>query len=137
MTLVGLEHLLCLELVFIMYGNLSLSKLCRKNPIRSVVSWYKMSFMVYFEFWFGRKFPVKGAKSGHFCSQPDTFMLRRRSLRLGEPKARISTLSGLPRRTSPPRCSIAAPRRTCKLYFGSSLPLILTIVHWINEDPNK
>ena len=41
--------------------NLSLSKLCRKNPIRSVVGWYKMSFMVYFEFslswfWFGRKF---------------------------------------------------------------------------------
>ena len=30
--------------------NISLSKLCRKNPIRSVVGWYKMSFMVYFEF---------------------------------------------------------------------------------------
>ena len=30
--------------------NLSLSKLRRKNPIRSVVGWYKMSFMVYFEF---------------------------------------------------------------------------------------
>ena len=30
--------------------NLSLSKLSRKNPIRSVVSWYKMNFMVYFEF---------------------------------------------------------------------------------------
>ena len=37
----------CLELLF---GNLSLSKLCRKNPIRNVVGWYKMSFMVYFEF---------------------------------------------------------------------------------------
>ena len=36
--------------VWIMYGNLSLSKLCRKNPIRSIVGWYKMSFMVYFEF---------------------------------------------------------------------------------------
>ena len=68
----SLEHLLCLELVWIMYGNLSLSKLCRKNPIRSVVSWYKMSFMVYFEFWlswfwFGRKVSVKRAKSSHFC----------------------------------------------------------------------
>ena len=44
-----------------MYGNPSLSKLCRKNPIINVVGWYKMSFMVYFEFWlswfwFGRKF---------------------------------------------------------------------------------
>ena len=38
-----------------MYGNPSLSKLCRKNPIRNVVGLYKMSFMVYFEFclsWF-------------------------------------------------------------------------------------
>ena len=42
----------CWEYPFL-YGitiNLSLSKLCRKNPIRSVVGWYKMSFMVYFEF---------------------------------------------------------------------------------------
>ena len=30
--------------------NPSLSKLCKKNPIRSVVGWYKMNFMVYFEF---------------------------------------------------------------------------------------
>ena len=36
--------------VWIMYGNLSLSKLCRKNPIRRFVGWYKMSFIVYFEF---------------------------------------------------------------------------------------
>ena len=39
---------------------------------RSVVSWYKMTFMVYFElwlswFWFGRKLPMKMAKSGHLC----------------------------------------------------------------------
>ena len=34
-----------------MHGNPSLSKLCRKNPIRNVVGWYNMSFMVYFEFW--------------------------------------------------------------------------------------
>ena len=33
-----------------MYGNPSLSKLCRKNSIRNVVGWYNMSFMVYFEF---------------------------------------------------------------------------------------
>ena len=42
----------CWEYPFL-YGitiNLSLSKLCRKNPIRSVVGWYKMSLMVYFEF---------------------------------------------------------------------------------------
>ena len=55
-----------------MYGNPSLSKLCRKNPIRNVVGWYKMSFMVYFEFWlswfwFRRKFHVKMAKLVHFC----------------------------------------------------------------------
>ena len=30
---------------------LLLCKLCRKNPIINVVGWYKMSFMVYFEFW--------------------------------------------------------------------------------------
>ena len=74
-----------------MYGNLSLSKLCRKNSIRSVVGWYKMSFMVYFGFWLswfwlGRKFSVKMAKSGHFCVLLDT-MPRRRSARLGiEPR---------------------------------------------------
>ena len=48
--------------------NPSLSKLCRKNPNINVVGWYKMSFVVYFEFclswfWFGRKFPVKMAKN--------------------------------------------------------------------------
>ena len=68
-----------------MYGNPSLSKLCRKNPIRNVVGWYKMSFMVYFKFWlswfwFGRKFPVKMAKSA-FCSTP--LRLKHRSARLG------------------------------------------------------
>ena len=36
--------------VWIMYGNPFLSKSCRKNPIRSIVGWHKMSFMVYFEF---------------------------------------------------------------------------------------
>ena len=60
-----------------MYGNPSLSKLCRKNPVRSVVGWYKISFMVYFEFWlswfwFGGKFRVKRAKSGHLCVLLDT-----------------------------------------------------------------
>ena len=35
-----------------MYGTPSLSKLCRKNPIRNVVGWYKMSFMVFFFFSF-------------------------------------------------------------------------------------
>ena len=69
---------------------------------------------------------------------------RRRSLRLGEPDPRVSTLSGpprrsnaLPRRTSLPRRCIASSKRAWKFYFGSSLPLILTIIHWINQDPNK
>ena len=71
-----------------MYGNPSLSKLGRKNPIRNVVGWYKMSFMVYFKFWlswfwFGRKFSVKMAKSGQFCILLDTPTPRRSSARLG------------------------------------------------------
>ena len=71
-----------------MYGNPSLSKLYRKNPIRNVVGWYKMSFMVYFEFWlswfwFGRKIPVKRAKSGNFCVLLDTSTPKRRSAPLG------------------------------------------------------
>ena len=74
--------------VWIMYGNLSLFKLCRKNTIRSVVGWYKMSFMVYFEFWFswfwfGRKFLVKRAKISPFLFLLDTLTPRRRSARLG------------------------------------------------------
>ena len=38
----------CWEFPFL-YGitiNLSFSKLCRKDPIRSVVGWYKMSFFL-------------------------------------------------------------------------------------------
>ena len=67
--------------------NPSLSKLCRKNPNRNVVGWYKMSFVGYFEFclswfWFGRKFPLKMAKTGHFC-----FLLDTPSPSLGEPEA--------------------------------------------------
>ena len=74
---------------------------------------------------------MKRAKSGHFYILLDTLTPRRRSLRLGELEARISSFSG------PPRHSIASPRRTCKSYFGFSLSLILTITHWINENPNK
>ena len=89
-----------------MYGNLSLSKLCRKNPIRNVVGWYKMSFMVYFEFWlswfwFRRKFSVKMAKFGHFCVLLDTLTPRRRSLRLSELEAKFSKFSDLPRHRNP------------------------------------
>ena len=69
---------------------------------------------------------------------------RQRSLRLGEPEAQISTLSGPPKRSNAPprqtplpRRSIASPTRTSEYCFGSPLPLILTIIHWINEDPNK
>ena len=136
-----------------MYGNPSLSKLCRKNPIRNVVGWYKRSFMVYFVFWLswfwlGRKFFMKRAKTGPFLFLLDTPTPRRRSaclgveLRLGEPEPRVSTLFGPPRcsssslrRTSSPKHSIASPRHACKSCFGSSLLLILTIIHWINEDP--
>ena len=54
----------CMETI----TNPSLSKLCRKNSNINVVGWYKMSFVVYFEFclsrfWFGRKYPVKMAKN--------------------------------------------------------------------------
>ena len=69
---------------------------------------------------------------------------KRRSLRLGEPEARISAYSSPPRRssappkrTSPPRRSIASLRHTCKSCFGFSFPFILKVIHWINEDPNK
>ena len=70
---------------------------------------------------------------------------RRRSLHLGEPEPKFSEFSGSPRHSSnapprqtfPPKCSIASLRRTCKSCFGSSLLLIITIIHWINEVPNK
>ena len=66
--------------------NPSLSKLFRKNPNRNVVGWYKMSFVVYFEFclswfWFEKKFLVKMAKTGHFCFLLDTPLPRRRWVR--------------------------------------------------------
>ena len=88
---------------------------------------------------------MKMAKSGHFYVLLDTPMPRRRSLHLGKPEPRFSALSSPPRccSASPrrsiasPRRSIASPKRTCKPYFGSSLPLILTIINWLNEDPNK
>ena len=71
-----------------MYGNPYLSKLCRENPIRNGFGWYKMSFMVYFEFWlswfwFGRKFLVKMAKFCHFYFLLDTPTPMCRSARLG------------------------------------------------------
>ena len=76
---------------------------------------------------------------------------RRRLLRLSGPETRFSEFYGpprhsnalprhsntSPRRTSPPRLSEAFPRRTYKLCFCSSLPISLTIVHWIYENPNK
>ena len=56
---------------------------------------------------------------------------RRRHLHLSKPEVKFSELSGLPRRSE------ASLRCTCKLCFSSSLPLILTNIYWINEDPNK
>ena len=73
----------CLDYLYGTTINLFLSKLCRKNPIRNVVGWYEMSFMVYFEFWFGRKFPVKRAKIGPFMFLLDTPAPRCRCASLG------------------------------------------------------
>ena len=85
---------------------------------------------------------MKMAKT--FLLQPDTPTPRHTSARLGvelclgEPEPKFSEFSGpLRRRNAPPRRIIASPRRTCKSCFGSSFPLILTIFHWTNEDPNK
>ena len=74
---------------------------------------------------FGLKgnFSVRRAKSSQFCIQPDTPMPRQMSLHLGEPEPKVYALSG------PPRHSCVSPRRTFKSCFGSSLPLILTIIH--------
>ena len=81
---------------------------------------------------------MKMAKSSHFYVLLDTPMPRRRSLHLGKLEPRFSALSSPPRRCSAsPRRSIASPKRTCNPSFGSSFPLILTIINWLNEDPNK
>ena len=81
---------------------------------------------------------MKRAKSSHFFIHLDTATPSHRSARLGGPEPRNFALSGPHRHSSaPPRRSIALPRRTWESCFGSSLPLILTIIHWINEDPNK
>ena len=86
-------------------------------------------------------------------------MPRRRPLRIGGPEIGFLVFScpprrsnAPPRRTSPLRRSKDPPRRSEPLglgveklrlgvptnsVFGSSFPLSLTIVHWINEDPNK
>ena len=62
---------------------------------------------------------------------------RRRSAHLDEISDPPRRSNASPRRTSPPKHSIASPRHTCKSYFILSLPLILAIIHLINEDPNK
>ena len=62
---------------------------------------------------------MKMAKYGHFCIQPDTPTLRRRSarlgveLRLGEPESKFTEHSGPPRRSSAPPKRTSPPRRTC------------------------
>ena len=76
----------------------------------------------------------------------DTPTRRRRSpclgvdLRLGGPEPWVSALSGSPRSSmlclgEPLHLSVAKLRLGASV--SSSLPLILTIIHWINEDPNK
>ena len=93
---------------------------------------------------------MKKENFGHFCVLFDTPTLgcrappRRRSIHLGEPKPKVYALFGpprhssaSPRQTSSSRRSIASPRSTCKSCSSSSLLLILTRIHWNNEDSNK
>ena len=63
---------------------------------------------------------------------------------LRKTRARASALYGLPRHSSAsprkislPRRNITSPKHTCKSCFDSFLLLILTIIHWINENLNK
>ena len=85
---------------------------------RSVISWYKKSFMVYFKFWVElvlgwKEIFDENGQIWPFLLQHDTptprrgAPPRRRSLRLGEPEPKFYEFSG------PPRCSNAPPRRTC------------------------
>ena len=65
-------------------SNPSLSKLCRKNPNRNVVGWYKMSFVVYFELvlvW--KEISCENGRNLPFLFLLDTPSPRRRSARLG------------------------------------------------------
>ena len=79
-----------------------------------------------------------------FLHSADTPTPRRRSARLGVelslgvPEPKFAEYFGFPMRSSaPPRSSIASPKLTYWSCFGYSLPLILTIFHWTNDDPNK
>ena len=44
---------------------------------------------------------------------------------------------GLPSCSNAPLRRTSSPRCTYKLGFGFSFPIILTIIHWTNNDPNK
>ena len=63
-------------------------------------------------------------KMANFCISPTPLLL-------GGPKTGFMHFSGSPRRSN------ASPRCTCKSGFGSSFSIILTIIHWTNEDLNK
>ena len=66
-------------------SNPSLSKLCRKNPNKNVVSWHKMSFVVYFELvlvW--KEISCENGQNWPFMFLLDTPLPRRRSASLGK-----------------------------------------------------
>ena len=72
---------------------------------------------------------MKMAKTSHFHFLLDTPSPRRTrglNFRLSDP----------PRQTSSPGRT-SSPRHTSKSCFVFSFLLILAIIHWINEDPNK
>ena len=79
---------------------------------------------------------MKMAKKLAISVMFDTPTPRRRSPRLGVELLLVEAPS--PRRT---RARVFAfsglPRLTYKLCFCSSIPISLTIVHWINANPNK
>ena len=75
------------------------------------------------------------AKSGHFYVLLDTPTPRRGGL--GEPEPKVSALFGPSKRKSASPRQTSSPMRACKSCFSLFLPLILTIIHWINEDLNK
>ena len=66
-------------------SNPSLPKLCRKNPNKNVVGWYKMSIVVYFELvlvW--KEISCENGQNLPFMFLLDTSSPRRRSARLGK-----------------------------------------------------
>ena len=111
--------------------------------IKVFLGWFKsILWLVLSLSYFGMKISNEKGETTHLW-QIQRSTPRRRSARLDElsdPPRRSSASprqTSPPRQTSSPRSSIASPRRTYKSCFVFSLPLILAIIHWINDDPNK